>query len=51
MTIAEMISNLMTMPPDNQVEIFGCTSFILRERNDPKTISPPSEWLELDARD
>lgn len=63
MTVAELISNLMTLPPDNHAEFFGCAFFILRERikgvgPDPRSnderlgVEGPHarEWLELDVR-
>lgn len=53
-TVAEVISLLMSEPPDASLTIFGKRSFILRERiKMPKfdAIAPPQAmYLELDAR-
>lgn len=53
MPVAEMMCNLMTVPPSDHVAFFGETSFILRERVKlPDEAAPPykQEWLELDVR-
>jgi hypothetical protein len=54
MTVVEMICSLMRLPPDDDVPMFGATTFILRERCDSSggdAILPAHrQWLELDAR-
>lgn len=54
MTVAEMMVNLMTLPPADHVVLFSSTEFILRERCDSsggEAILPANRmWLELDVR-
>lgn len=54
MTVAEMTCNLMTLPPENKVEVFGLDTFIIRVKgemtDDVAGAAPWREWIELDAR-
>lgn len=53
LTVIEMITNLMSLPPSDRVEIFGSADFFLRERIDlsgGEAIAPLNcQWLELEV--
>lgn len=48
-TIAETMCNLMKLPRDESLTIFGLSSCIIRECCDTKR-DPVRHWVELDAR-
>jgi len=64
LTVAEMLSNLCSVPEDEHVTFFGATDFIIKERNadfgsgravaEPELPFAPDaplrDYLEIDAR-